>query len=114
MPCKDLAWHTSFAMKCAEKLTYHASYQYNINKPCALKSNSFATRSSLIQALNGKLLLPTQSLERLLQQQLEIVGWKALEDFPQHLDSGGTFVSQMKWFSVHYNSRPTTTTACLC
>jgi hypothetical protein len=31
-PCKDLAWHTSFAMKHAAKLTHHASYQYNINK----------------------------------------------------------------------------------
>ncbi len=31
-PCKDLAWHTSFAMKSAEKLTHHASYQYNINR----------------------------------------------------------------------------------
>jgi hypothetical protein len=31
-PCKDLARHTSFAMKHAAKLTHHASYQYNINK----------------------------------------------------------------------------------
>jgi hypothetical protein len=31
-PCKDLAKHTSFAMKRAAKLTHHASYQYNINK----------------------------------------------------------------------------------
>jgi hypothetical protein len=30
-PCKDLAWHTSFAMKRVAKLTHHASYQYNIN-----------------------------------------------------------------------------------
>ncbi len=30
--CKDLAWHTSFAMKHAAKLTHHASYQCNINK----------------------------------------------------------------------------------
>jgi hypothetical protein len=30
-PCKDLAQHTSFALKCAAKLTHHASYQYNIN-----------------------------------------------------------------------------------
>jgi hypothetical protein len=33
-PCKDLARHTSFAMKRVAKLTHHASYQYNINKPC--------------------------------------------------------------------------------
>jgi hypothetical protein len=31
-PCKDLARHTSFAMKHAAKLPHHASYQYNINK----------------------------------------------------------------------------------
>jgi hypothetical protein len=31
-PCKDLAWHTSFAMKHAEKLTHHPSYHYNINR----------------------------------------------------------------------------------
>jgi hypothetical protein len=31
-PCKDLAQHTSFAMKHAAKLTHHASYQYSINK----------------------------------------------------------------------------------
>jgi hypothetical protein len=30
--CKDLAQHTSFAMKSAAKLTHHASYQYNVNK----------------------------------------------------------------------------------
>jgi hypothetical protein len=31
-PCKDLAQHTSFAMKHAAKLTHHASYQDNSNK----------------------------------------------------------------------------------
>ncbi len=31
-PCKDLAQHTSFAMKRPAKLTHHASYQYNINR----------------------------------------------------------------------------------
>jgi hypothetical protein len=30
-PRKDLAGHTSFAMKSAANLTHHASYQYNIN-----------------------------------------------------------------------------------
>ena len=29
--CKDLARHTSFAMKRAAKMTHHASYEYNIN-----------------------------------------------------------------------------------
>jgi hypothetical protein len=31
-PCKDLARHTSFAMKRVAELTHHASYQYNINR----------------------------------------------------------------------------------
>ncbi len=31
IPCKDLARHTSFAMKRVAKLTHHTSYQYNIN-----------------------------------------------------------------------------------
>ncbi len=30
--CKDLARHTSFAMKRVARLTHHSSYQYNINK----------------------------------------------------------------------------------
>jgi hypothetical protein len=30
--CKDLAWHTSFAMERAAKITHHTSYWYNINK----------------------------------------------------------------------------------
>jgi hypothetical protein len=37
-PCKDLARHTSFAMKHAAKLTHHASYQYNINKTMRLRN----------------------------------------------------------------------------
>jgi hypothetical protein len=37
-PCKDLAWHTSFTMKRAAKLTHHASYHYNIDKNHALQN----------------------------------------------------------------------------
>ncbi len=44
---------------------------------------------------------------------MEIVCWKALEVSPSLWDSGGTFVSQMKWFSIHSNSGATTMTACL-
>jgi hypothetical protein len=40
-PCKDLARHTSFAMKCVAKLTHHASYQYNINKTMRYKIEFF-------------------------------------------------------------------------
>jgi hypothetical protein len=57
-PCNDLARHTFFAIKHGAKLTYHASFQYNINQPCVTKPNSFATSSSLIQVTNGKHLLP--------------------------------------------------------
>jgi hypothetical protein len=44
-PCKDLARYTSFAMKHAAKM-HHISI--TSTKPCATKSNSFASRSSLI------------------------------------------------------------------
>ncbi len=40
-PCKDLARHTSFAMKRAAKLTHHASYQYNINRTMCYKTEFF-------------------------------------------------------------------------
>jgi hypothetical protein len=30
--CKDLARHTSFAMKRTARLTHHSSYQYKINR----------------------------------------------------------------------------------
>jgi hypothetical protein len=43
-PCKDLAWHTSFAMKRAAKLTHHASYQYNINKTLHYKIEFFCNK----------------------------------------------------------------------
>jgi hypothetical protein len=43
-PCKDLAQHTSFAMKRAEKLTHHASYQYNINKTMCYKTEFFCNK----------------------------------------------------------------------
>ncbi len=43
-PCKDLARHTSFAMKRAAKLTHHASYQYYINKIMHYKINFFSDK----------------------------------------------------------------------
>jgi hypothetical protein len=43
-PCKDLAWHTSFAMKHAEKLTYHLSYQYNINRTMRYEIEFFCNK----------------------------------------------------------------------
>ncbi len=42
--CKDLAHHTSFAMKHAAKLTHHASYQYNINKTMHYKIKFFCNK----------------------------------------------------------------------
>jgi hypothetical protein len=44
-PCKDLARHTSFVMKCAAKLTYHASYQYNINKTMRYEIKFFCNKT---------------------------------------------------------------------
>ncbi len=43
-PCKDLAQHTSFAMKCVAKLTHHASYQYNITKTMHYKIKFFRNK----------------------------------------------------------------------
>ncbi len=43
-PCKDLARHTSFAMKRAAKLTHHASYQYNINRTMHYKIKFFCNK----------------------------------------------------------------------
>jgi hypothetical protein len=43
-PCKDLARHTSFAMKCMGKLTHHASYQYNINRTMHYKIKFFCNK----------------------------------------------------------------------
>ncbi len=43
-PCKDLARHTSFAMKHAAKLTHHASYHYNINKTMHYKIEFFCNK----------------------------------------------------------------------
>jgi hypothetical protein len=42
--CKDLAQHTSFAMKRVAKLTHHASYQYNINKIMHFKIEFFCNK----------------------------------------------------------------------
>jgi hypothetical protein len=39
--CKDLAGHTSFAMKRAARLTHHTSYQYNINRTMHAKIKFF-------------------------------------------------------------------------
>ncbi len=43
-PCNDLAWHTSFAMKRAAKLTHQASYHYNINRTMHYKIKFFCNK----------------------------------------------------------------------
>jgi hypothetical protein len=43
-PCKDLARHTSFTMKRVAKLTYHAPYQYNINKTMCYEIEFFCNK----------------------------------------------------------------------
>ena len=62
--CKDLARHTSFAMKRAAKMTHHASYEYNINTTMRPRSNSFVTSSSQTPASIGKPPSRTSSLVR--------------------------------------------------
>jgi hypothetical protein len=97
-------------MKCAAKLTHNASYQYNISKTMHYEIEFFCNKLKFDSGIEWE----TPILECLLLRQSEIVCWKALEDFPSPWDSGGTFVSQMKWFSVHYNSGATLMTACSC
>jgi hypothetical protein len=53
-PCKDLAQHTSVAMKWAMKMIHHASYKYNINTTSGLRSNSFEISLSQIPASIGR------------------------------------------------------------
>jgi hypothetical protein len=113
-PCKDLTRHTSFAMKRAEKLTHHASYQYSINKTMHYKIKFFCDKLKPNSGIKSEMpiahLIPQMPFATTIGDSL----LEGLEDFPPPWDSGGTFVSWMKWFSVHYDSRPTTTAACSC
>jgi hypothetical protein len=64
-PCKDLARHTSFAMKRAAKLTHCASYQYNINKTMCYEIEFFCNK--LKPDLDIEWEAPIESLKCLLQ-----------------------------------------------
>jgi hypothetical protein len=85
---------TSFAMKRTAKLTHHASYQYNINKTMCYKIKLFCNKLKPDSGIKWEIAHLIH--QTLLQQQLEIVCWKVLEDFPSPWDSGGTFVFRMK------------------
>jgi hypothetical protein len=58
-PCKDLARHTSFAMKHVAKLTHHASYQYNINKTMRYEIKFFHDKLKPDSGIEWEILLPT-------------------------------------------------------
>jgi hypothetical protein len=53
-PCNNLAWHTSFAMKQAAKLTHHASYQYNINRTMHYEIDFFCDKLKLDSGIKWK------------------------------------------------------------
>jgi hypothetical protein len=113
-PCKDLARHTSFARKRAAKLTHHASYQYNINRTMHYKIEFFQDKLKPDSGIKWETpiahLIPrTPFATTIRDSSLEGAG-----GFPSPWDSGGTFVSWTKWFSLHSDSKPATTTACLC
>jgi hypothetical protein len=70
-------------MKCVAKLTHHASYQYNINKTMQYKIEFFRNKLKPDSGIKWETpIAHTKSLKCLLQQQLGIVCWKALEDSP--------------------------------
>jgi hypothetical protein len=101
-------------MKRAAKLTHHASYQYNINKTMRYEIKFFC-----IKIMPNSGIEHETSIAHLIPQTpfATTIGDSSLESaggFSPRWDSGGTFVSWMKCISVHYDSRPTTTTACLC
>jgi hypothetical protein len=101
-------------MKHAAKLTHHASYQYNINKTMRYKIEFFCNKLKPDPGIKWETPI-AHSIPR--TPFVTTIGDSLLEGaggFPPPLDFGGTFVSQMKWFSVHYDSRPTTMMACSC
>jgi hypothetical protein len=54
-PCKDLAWHTSLAMKRVAKLTHHASYQYIINRTMCYEIKFFCNKLKLNLGIKWKM-----------------------------------------------------------
>jgi hypothetical protein len=90
-------------MKRAAKLTHHASYQYNINRTMHYKIKFFCNKLKPDSGIEWEM-----PIAHLIPQMpfATTIGDSLLEDaggFPSPWDSGGTFVSQTKWFSVHYN-----------
>jgi hypothetical protein len=92
-PCKDLAWHTSFAIKHAAKLTHHASYQYNINRTMRYKIKFF--RDKLKPDSGIKWEMP---IAHLIPQTLfaTTIGDSSLEG------AGGFSVTLGFWWHIHF------------
>jgi hypothetical protein len=113
-PCKDLARHTSFDMKHAVKLTHHASYQYNINKTMRYEIKFFCNKLEPDSGIKWEMpithLIPQTPIATTIGDSL----LEGAGGFSITWNSGGTFVFQMKWFSVHSNSGATMMTACSC
>jgi hypothetical protein len=113
-PCKDLARHTSFAMKRVAKLTHHASYWYNINRTMHYEIEFFCGK--LKPDLGIKWETP---IAHIIPQTLfaTTIGDSLLEGaggFSVTLGFWWHICFRTKWFGVHSDSKPATMTACLC
>jgi hypothetical protein len=81
-PCKDLAWHTSFAIKHAAKLTDHASYQYNINKTMRYEIEFFRGKLKPDSGIEWETPIAHLIPQTPFSMKSEIICWNTLEDFP--------------------------------
>jgi hypothetical protein len=101
-------------MKHVAKLTHHASYQYNINKTMRYEIEFFRNKLKPDSGIEWEIpivhLIPRMPFAMTIGDSL----LEGAGGFSPPWDSGGTLISRMKWFSVHYDSRPTTMMACSC
>jgi hypothetical protein len=65
---KDLARHTSFAMKRAARLTHHSSYQYNINRTMCAEIEFFCDNLKPKSGIEWETSIAHLSLEHHLLQ----------------------------------------------
>jgi hypothetical protein len=113
-PYKDLAQHTSFAMKRAERLTHHASYQYNINRAMRYKIKFFCNKLNPDSDIKWEMpiayLIPQTPFAT-------TIGDSLLEG------AGGFSITLGFWWHICFpdkvvqllsNSKPATTMACSC
>jgi hypothetical protein len=101
-------------MKRAAKLTHHASHQYSINKTMHYKIKFFCDMLKSDSGIKWEMpiahLIPQTPFATTIGDSL----LEGAEGFSTTLGFWWHIFFRMKWLSVHYNSRPTTTTACLC